>query len=270
MPEPASPFFENRAVNCPGSVISRYPGNTAIGAAQGPNSLRAGSCRKLLKRRMFFSPAHRCLSAGAPSTLAGMAQPPDRRLRHLTHPFRSVRPRTLVQIGTQRAPRKAKKEIPMRFRNILFPVDFSARSHAAVPHVRAMAEHFGASVTLLHVVQGPPRLHHRQGPARRPLRRLDRSASGRRHAPQPYLHPHRDVFPRPGRGKPRSPERHRPLRRRVEGQRLHCALRTGHRYSSRHVLRPAPGSISQRQRPQGHRETPDGGRHVLRCLPRSW
>jgi len=43
----------------------------------------------------------------------------------------------------------------MRFRNILFPVDFSARSHAAVPHVRAMAEHFGASVTLLHVVEGP-------------------------------------------------------------------------------------------------------------------
>lgn len=43
----------------------------------------------------------------------------------------------------------------MRFHNILFPVDFSARSHAAVPHVRAMAEHFGASVTLLHVVEGP-------------------------------------------------------------------------------------------------------------------
>lgn len=43
----------------------------------------------------------------------------------------------------------------MKFRNILFPVDFSVRSHAAVPHVRAMANHFGASVTLLHVVEGP-------------------------------------------------------------------------------------------------------------------
>lgn len=43
----------------------------------------------------------------------------------------------------------------MRFHNILFPVDFSARSHAAVPHVRAMADHFGATVTLLHVVEGP-------------------------------------------------------------------------------------------------------------------
>lgn len=42
----------------------------------------------------------------------------------------------------------------MRFRNILFPVDFSSRCHAAVPHVKAMAQRFGASVTLLHVVEG--------------------------------------------------------------------------------------------------------------------
>lgn len=43
----------------------------------------------------------------------------------------------------------------MRFRNILFPVDFSDRSHAAVPHVKAMARRYGASITLLHVVEGP-------------------------------------------------------------------------------------------------------------------
>ncbi|HXJ44814.1 MAG TPA: universal stress protein [Bryobacteraceae bacterium] len=43
----------------------------------------------------------------------------------------------------------------MGFRNILFPVDFSERSHAAVPHVKAMAERFCAAVTLLHVVEGP-------------------------------------------------------------------------------------------------------------------
>ena len=43
----------------------------------------------------------------------------------------------------------------MRFRNILFPVDFSDRSHAAVPHVKTMAQRYGASVTLLHVVERP-------------------------------------------------------------------------------------------------------------------
>src|SRR3954451_455745 len=44
----------------------------------------------------------------------------------------------------------------MRFSKILFPVAFSMRSHAAVPHVRAMAEQFRASVTLLHVMDRPP------------------------------------------------------------------------------------------------------------------
>jgi len=44
----------------------------------------------------------------------------------------------------------------MKFSKILFPVDFSIRSHAAVPHVRTMAEQFNASVTLLHVMERPP------------------------------------------------------------------------------------------------------------------
>lgn len=43
----------------------------------------------------------------------------------------------------------------MKFSNILFPVDFSAGSHAAVAHVKAMAAHFRAPVTLLHVMTPP-------------------------------------------------------------------------------------------------------------------
>ena len=39
------------------------------------------------------------------------------------------------------------------FRNILFPVDFSDRCAAAAPYAAAMARLFGASVTLLHVIQ---------------------------------------------------------------------------------------------------------------------
>lgn len=39
--------------------------------------------------------------------------------------------------------------------HILFPVDFSERSRAVRPHVRFMAEHFHAKVTLLHVIQTP-------------------------------------------------------------------------------------------------------------------
>lgn len=43
----------------------------------------------------------------------------------------------------------------MRFKNILFPVDFSERSRAIVPHVRAACDRFGAALTLLHVVHMP-------------------------------------------------------------------------------------------------------------------
>lgn len=41
------------------------------------------------------------------------------------------------------------------FREILFPVDYSPRCHAAVPAVAAMADHFGATITLLHSYQVP-------------------------------------------------------------------------------------------------------------------
>jgi len=43
----------------------------------------------------------------------------------------------------------------MPYKNILFPVDFSERSHAIVPHVRAMCSRFNASLTLLHLVEMP-------------------------------------------------------------------------------------------------------------------
>jgi nucleotide-binding universal stress UspA family protein len=39
------------------------------------------------------------------------------------------------------------------FRLILFPVDFSDHTRAAAPSVKAMAEHFGAEIVLLHVNQ---------------------------------------------------------------------------------------------------------------------
>jgi nucleotide-binding universal stress UspA family protein len=42
------------------------------------------------------------------------------------------------------------------FQRILFPVDFSARSQAAVPSVQAMAARFGSELTVLHVVDLPP------------------------------------------------------------------------------------------------------------------
>jgi len=42
------------------------------------------------------------------------------------------------------------------FRSILFPVDFSARSAAAVSAVQAMARRFGSELTVLHVVDLPP------------------------------------------------------------------------------------------------------------------
>ena len=40
-------------------------------------------------------------------------------------------------------------------KNILYPVDFSARSHAVWPAVAAMARQLGASVTVLHVLDLP-------------------------------------------------------------------------------------------------------------------
>ncbi len=43
----------------------------------------------------------------------------------------------------------------MPFTNILFPTDFSDRCRAIVPSVRALCERFGASLTLLHLVQEP-------------------------------------------------------------------------------------------------------------------
>jgi nucleotide-binding universal stress UspA family protein len=42
------------------------------------------------------------------------------------------------------------------FHRILFPVDFSARSAAVVPSVRAMVKRFGSELTVLHVVDLPP------------------------------------------------------------------------------------------------------------------
>jgi nucleotide-binding universal stress UspA family protein len=41
------------------------------------------------------------------------------------------------------------------FKNILFPVDFSDRSKALCPYVRAMAEQFHAQLTVMHVVEIP-------------------------------------------------------------------------------------------------------------------
>jgi nucleotide-binding universal stress UspA family protein len=41
----------------------------------------------------------------------------------------------------------------MRFNHILFPTDFSERSRSAETHVRSMARHFGARLTILHTVE---------------------------------------------------------------------------------------------------------------------
>jgi nucleotide-binding universal stress UspA family protein len=43
----------------------------------------------------------------------------------------------------------------MPFTNILFPVDFSERGRAIVPHVRAVCARFKAALTLLHLVEVP-------------------------------------------------------------------------------------------------------------------
>ena len=42
------------------------------------------------------------------------------------------------------------------FKRILFPVDFSERCCEAGPYVSAMAKHFNAQLTLLHVIDAPP------------------------------------------------------------------------------------------------------------------
>jgi nucleotide-binding universal stress UspA family protein len=46
-----------------------------------------------------------------------------------------------------------KRNEHMKIKSILFPVDFSDRCAALVPHVEAAARRFGASVTLLHLVE---------------------------------------------------------------------------------------------------------------------
>ena len=43
----------------------------------------------------------------------------------------------------------------VEFRNILFPIDFSARCAAVAPHVKAMARPFDSPVFHLHVVENP-------------------------------------------------------------------------------------------------------------------
>jgi nucleotide-binding universal stress UspA family protein len=43
----------------------------------------------------------------------------------------------------------------MPFKNILFPVDFSERSQAIIPYVRAVCKQFNASLTLLHLIEIP-------------------------------------------------------------------------------------------------------------------
>jgi nucleotide-binding universal stress UspA family protein len=46
-----------------------------------------------------------------------------------------------------------------KFTTILFPVDFSDRSHAAAPFVLSMAQRYHANVVLLHAIQPPPPLY---------------------------------------------------------------------------------------------------------------
>src|ERR1035441_10441803 len=41
----------------------------------------------------------------------------------------------------------------MKIKSILFPVDFSDRCVSVIPHVEAAARRFGASITLLHMVE---------------------------------------------------------------------------------------------------------------------
>ena len=50
----------------------------------------------------------------------------------------------------------AKGNLMLRMQNILFPVDFSEPSSAAAHHAAALAGHFDAKLTVLHVLQIPP------------------------------------------------------------------------------------------------------------------
>ena len=72
----------------------------------------------------------------------------ERVVRHapspvLTIPARSVRPRG----GKPRAP---------RLKKIVVPIDFSETSAQALPYAAALAERFGAEITLLHVIEPLP------------------------------------------------------------------------------------------------------------------
>jgi nucleotide-binding universal stress UspA family protein len=59
-----------------------------------------------------------------------------------------------VEIGLQR---NISKAMPMlRIQAILFPVDFSKRCNAATSHVAALARHFHAKLTVVHVLQNSP------------------------------------------------------------------------------------------------------------------
>ncbi len=51
------------------------------------------------------------------------------------------------------------------FPRILFPVDLSPQSHAAVPFVKALATRFHSDITLLHVVEVPPAWYGASGEA---------------------------------------------------------------------------------------------------------
>src|ERR1035438_5380838 len=47
----------------------------------------------------------------------------------------------------------AGRELNMKIKNILFPVDFSDRCGAVVPHVEAAARRFGSAVSMLPMAQ---------------------------------------------------------------------------------------------------------------------
>jgi len=51
----------------------------------------------------------------------------------------------------------------MKLQNIVFPVDFSGRSHAAAPFVQSLARRYGATITLLHAIQPLPPMYFDMG-----------------------------------------------------------------------------------------------------------
>ena len=67
------------------------------------------------------------------------------------------------------------------FRKILFPVDFSERSVAAVPYVRAVAERFHSEVTALHVIEPPPEVYGPLESSQADLREEELAAYLKRH-----------------------------------------------------------------------------------------